>query len=860
MAIADANTAMTETREDNLRAKRVELLQRSGLLDSPPEQEFDNIVQLASTITGAPIVLINLADTNRLCIKAKIGIDTSEVALSKTLCTFTLLDSSQPLVVNNTQTDPRFKDFDGVCKQLGAVFYLGIPLCLGSERIPVGTLCILDTKERHFEDNHVSQLLQLARQAELLIELRLRQRELEKQLHLVQQNEERISTIVNTMEEGLVVHGPDGVISAANAAAERILGLTKDQLMGRTSTDPEWRCIRIDGSPFPGEEHPASTAQRTAQSVKGVVMGVGVGTDLRWILVNAQPTSIDQNGKPNGVVVTFSDISSLRKNESERQRAEEQLGHIFQMMPDLLCVIDRNVNFLRANDAWTKVLGWTEQELAGRSFFDFVHEDDLPFAQQNIATILAKPDPIRAEVRCRSKDGTWRTIAFVGVSVPHQNIMLGVGRDVTERNAREAELQRAKDAAEAADRAKSEFLATMSHEIRTPMNGVIGLTDALMGTALGSQQRELLRLIQESGRSLLSILNDILDWSRIEAGKLELEYGNVNVSRVVRDIVTVLTPQVQGKGLELIVEVDQLAPTVVWADMGRLRQILFNVVGNAVKFTQQGEVRIKVSGIHNKDTNSIEVEFSISDTGIGIAPENITRLFHRFSQVETTTSRRFGGSGLGLAISQQLARAMGGNITVQSNIGQGSTFTVRLPLRQSLPPPRSEMVSSVEILIAPPEKLKLLLAEDNPVNQKVALVLLHKQGHEVELANNGIEAVAAYRRGDFDAILLDVHMPEMDGLEAAKVIRSIESKSGKKPIPIVALTASAMPEDKAACFKAGVDQVLVKPVTGAAIKQALFEVLCTPRHLDAHSLSQKPSCLRSKPLHNENGKTRTAQR
>ena len=347
--------------------------------------------------------------------------------------------------------------------------------------------------------------------------------------------------------------------------------------------------------------------------------------------------------------------------------------------------------------------------------------------------------------------------------------------------------------------------------IRTPMNGVMGMTDLLLDSPLTPDQRSMLTTIQESGRGLLAILNDILDWSRIQAGRMDLERGPVDALRIAQDVAALIEPQARAKGLAIACAGS--APAVL-ADAGRVRQILFNLVGNAVKFTHRGSI-----GIH-LDHGDGRCRIRVVDTGIGIPADRMEQLFQRFSQIDASRTRQYGGSGLGLAISRQLAELMGGGITVTSTAGSGSTFTLDLPLA-TVPGPRAD--SAATGYRVPPRPLRLLLVEDHPVNRRVATALLRRDGHTVEVAGDGREALAYHQAGTWDAILMDIQMPVMDGLEASAEIRRREH--GGRRTPIIALTASNMPDEVARCRVAGMDDVLAKPIDLDALRRTLAAVV-----------------------------------
>jgi len=380
--------------------------------------------------------------------------------------------------------------------------------------------------------------------------------------------------------------------------------------------------------------------------------------------------------------------------------------------------------------------------------------------------------------------------------------IVSVYRDIT---IEERRLEQARAAAEAANQAKSQFLANMSHEIRTPLNAVLGLNTLLLDTPLTAEQKRHVQLIDSSGQLLLSIINDVLDLSKIEAQRVDLSLAAFDPARMVGEVVDMLRERAAERGLDLQLVLAPGLPRALMSDAIRLRQVLFNLIGNALKFTERGSVQVTVQGRHLSD-GRIELVLDVTDTGIGIPESVLPNLFQRFTQADTSTDRRYGGSGLGLAISQGIVKLLGGQITVRSAPGEGSTFTVRLPCH----PAAQAATQAPTALPRAAQSLNILVAEDNAVNQLVITAALDKLGHRSVVVDNGQQAVDHVQQGGFDLILMDMQMPEMDGLAATRLIRQMDGAAAQ--LPIIAMTANARLEDRQACLDAGMDDYVAKPL------------------------------------------------
>jgi len=506
------------------------------------------------------------------------------------------------------------------------------------------------------------------------------------------------------------------------------------------------------------------------------------------------------------------------KDQHERQLHEtvaektEKLRLVLDSAGEAIYGVDTDGVCTFANPACRRLLGYDrESDLIGKVMHQVMHHshpDASPFPMEDCeihsAVVRGRPIPAGMELFWHS-DGTsfpaeyWAYPMFIGDQVVGAVVTF---IDITERKAAEESLRAAKLAAEESSRAKSRFLAMMSHEIRTPLNGVVGNADILAEAGLSSEQGEYVKTIRASARALLAVVDDILDLSKLDAGRVEAEHVPFILRQVMSDISLILQPSATDRGIAFVVEVEETLPEVLLGDAVRLRQVLLNLGSNAIKFTAKGGVTMRTA-----QDGPGRVLFEVKDTGIGISAEGIQRLFAEFSQVDNSIARRYGGTGLGLSISRRLVKLMGGDILVESQEGTGSCFHFTLPLEIT-----DQAVAFQAAPILPDlAKLDVLLAEDNPVNAKVMESFLRREGHRVTVAINGQAALTAASEQRFDVILMDMQMPVMDGLEATRLIRALPGVQAL--VPILGVTANAFVEDKTLCLDAGMNGYLSKPVS-----------------------------------------------
>jgi PAS domain S-box-containing protein len=648
------------------------------------------------------------------------------------------------------------------------------------------------------------------------------------------------SAIFNSANFSSIATDAKGVIQIFNVGAERMLGYTAAEVMNKITpadiSDPQEVITRakalsaeLGTTITPGFEALVFKASRGIEDIYELTYIRKDGS--RFPAVVSVTALRDAQDAIIGYLLIGTDNTARKLVEAEQKKLDQRLRDqqfytrsLIESNIDALMTTDPAGIITDINKQMEALTGCTRDELIGAPFKSYFTDPER--AEAAIKLVLSEKKVTDYELTACALDGKQTVVSYNATTFYDRGRTLqgvfAAARDITERKEVEAELKQAKAVAESASRTKSDFLASMSHEIRTPMHAIMGIADLLAKTPLSPEQDKFVQIFRRAGDNLLNLINDILDLSKVEALQLDLERTGFSLNDLLEKVTEMVAGRAHEKGLALVCEIAPNVPTDLVGDPTRLRQVLLNLIGNAIKFTESGEVSVRVTPDGNSSVPTA-LRFTISDTGIGIPGEKLDRVFERFTQADSSTTRRFGGSGLGLTISKRLVDLMGGRIWVESAVEKGSVFSFAVPFEISAGATRRPTVPVGTDSELPLPALRILLVEDSPDNRTITLAYLENTPYLVEVAETGAIACEMFKGGHYDLVLMDRQMPVMDGLAATRTIRTWEQANDRPPTPIIALTASALKGDRETCMAAGCTAYLTKPIKQDVLLQAIKE-------------------------------------
>lgn len=809
--------------------RRLEELRALQIVDTKQDSRFDRITKLAAKLYSAPICLISLVDSERQWFKSRVGLDAKETPRDISFCTHAI-EGDELFVVEDASRHDLFADNPLVVGGPCIRSYVGAPL--KTERgHRLGTLCLIYPEVQATSEVDYSDLEVLAAMAVELIELTAKEESHREQLRLT-----RRITDVSKANEQLF----NSIARAAKVGGWELDLASQVPVWTRQTRDiheidESFDLTLNEAIKFYAPEYRElvqETVSRCVQNQEPFEFEAEIITakgNRVWVRSVGQAVCFD--GEPVKLVGAFVDIS---QEKAERQRLDQTMHDrdkaktaltAYQTALDkhaILSVIDRNGRIKFANHNFCDASGHALSSIIDNQIDLYIDQSRSDFCFDAVLSNLETGTPVRKEICIQRADGRalWIDSTFVPILSDQGLIerVVCISYDITERLEIQSLLHEKRIEAEAASIAKSQFLATMSHEIRTPMNGVLGMLDLAKQTGLSRKQQKYIDGARVSAEALMGIINDVLDLSKVEAGKIEFEDISFSIRDMCGQLVQLFKMSAEEKSVKLKLEIDADVPDFVCGDPTRIRQVLNNVIGNSIKFTEEGQVHIAL----NFEEEQLHVR--VRDTGVGMSPEEVDRLFDFFSQGDASISRKYGGTGLGMAISQQLTEHMGGTLSASSTLGEGTEFDILIPVRtcDDMVQACDESPAVAETPTPDVRPLRILIVEDSQLNQMVIEGFIDSLGHQLEVVDNGDAALEALAAKSFDLVLTDIQMPEMDGFELTKRIRAMSSAGAS--IPIVALTANAMKGFAETCLEAGMDAYVSKPINLSDLRRAIGAV------------------------------------
>ncbi|MFK7954300.1 MAG: PAS domain S-box protein, partial [Ekhidna sp.] len=777
--------------------ERIKALKTHEILDTLPEQAYDDITKIAAQICGTPISLVSLIDEHRQWFKSHHGLDVQETPRELAYCAHAINEPEKILEVPDAYKDDRFHDNPLATGDPYVRFYAGAPLT-DDEGHTFGTLCVIDHKERHLTKEQKESLWALSRQVVSLLKLR-------KENTKRNQMDEDFTNMLENLADGVFELDENGKCNYANSQMLQMLGRNLEEVI-ETSI---WDMIYFKDIPGMQAYYANQFRSKSKRCSYEFRLHSKNGETI-WV---SQNTSMEYEGsrmfKLRSIARNMSENKKLRK---ELEKKETLYRLVSENSSDLIALHEPDGTYKYVSLASKDLLGYNPSELIGKNPYSLMHPDDVKKLEKGAHQATLKGNEVQQiEYRIKKKNGDyiWLESYTKPILDEAQKVtsFQTSSRDISIKRKEREQLEIAKTKAEEASDAKASFLSMMSHEIRTPLNGIIGTTHLLLDKDPKEDQKPHLTILKQTSDNLLAIVNDILDFNKIEEGKIELNESSFNLNTLLKTIHSNYSIQASEKQVRVSLDIDQELAERYTGDAVRISQILHNLMSNALKFTEEGDVSLNLTKTNQHD-NFDEINFEIIDSGIGISDEKQVSIFNVFEQSEKNTTTKYGGSGLGLSITKRLLELMDSEIVLESQLDKGSSFSFKLIL------PREEQQIKVT---KDPEMVKfsnldarVLVVEDNAFNMTIAKEFLSSWGCQTKEAVNGKIALEILEMKDVDLVLLDLHMPVMDGFETIREIRS-KDDAFYKELPVVALSAEALGDVRYKVFKAGINDFISKP-------------------------------------------------